>query len=104
MQLLGRYFAVDEPGDLTATGSVELTFPTGRRLTVDDVSIVGGSRGGGGDLIARRIGEKSEDSSFNVVKVSLEPVDGSGSASFYGATAVLMSGLVAAAGSAILMV
>ena len=104
MQLLGRYFAVDEPGDLTATGSVELTFPTGRRLTVDDVSIVGGIRGGGGDLIARRIGEKSEDSSFNVVKVSLEPVDGSGSASFYGATAVLMSGLVAAAGSAILMV
>jgi hypothetical protein len=42
-----------------------------------------------------------EDASFNV-KVSLEPAGGSGS-NFYGAT-IVMSGLVAATGSAILMV
>ena len=34
MHLLGRYFGVDEPDDLISSGSVELAFPTGRRLTV----------------------------------------------------------------------
>jgi hypothetical protein len=35
MQLLGRYFAVDEPGDLTVSGYVQLTFPSGRLPSVD---------------------------------------------------------------------
>ena len=103
MLLLGRYFGVDEPGDLvTASGSVELAFPTtGRRLTVDVP--IAGIRGSSGD-VARRMEDTRtppEAASFNV-KVSLEPVRGSGS-NFYGAT-IVMSGLVAATGSAIIMV
>jgi hypothetical protein len=102
MQLLGRYFAVDEPGDLTATGSVELTFPTGRRLTVDVP--IAGIRGGRDDLSfensARRVEEIPEDASFDV-KASLKPLHESGS-DFYRVT--LMSWLVAAAGGAFLMV
>ena len=104
MQLLGRYFGVDEPGDLTASGSVELAFPTtGRRLTVDVP--IAGIRGSSGD-VARRMEDTRtppEAASFNV-KVSLEPTDGSGSSFFYGATSTVMSGLVAAAGGVILMV
>ena len=102
MQLLGRYFAVDEPGDLTASGSVELTFPTGRRLTVDVP--IAGIRGGRDDLSfensARRVEEIPEDASFDV-KASLKPLHESGS-DFYRVT--LMSWLVAAAGGAFLMV
>jgi hypothetical protein len=107
MQLLGRYFAVDEPGDLTVSGSVELTFPTGRRLTVD-VPNSGGIRGGRGDLALeknnspRRMEETPDDGSFDDVKVSLKPLDGSGGSAFNGAT--LMTGLAAAASGAILMV
>ena len=103
MQLLGRYFAVESPGDLTASGSVELTFESGRRLAVD-VPIAGIR---GGDLAlekpARRmVVETPEDSPFDV-KVSLKSVDGSGSTNdFNGAT--LLSGMVAATGGAILMV
>ena len=101
MLLLGRYFGVDEPGDLTASGSVELTFPTtGRRLTVDVP--IAGIRGSSGD-VARRMEETPEAASFNI-KVSLEPTDGSGSNFFYGATSAVMSGLVAAAAGTILMV
>ena len=102
MLLLGRYFGVDEPGDLTASGSVELAFPTtgGRRLTVD-VPLTAGIRGSSED-VARRMEEETrtppEAASFNV-KVSLEPTDGSGATS-----TVLMSGLFAAAAGAILMV
>jgi hypothetical protein len=104
MQLLGRYFAVDEPGDLTASGSVELTFPGGRRLTVDGP--IAGIRGGRGDLAleknsARRVEEKPDDGSFDDVKVSLKPLDGSGS-DYYGIA--LMSTLVSIVGSAFLMV
>jgi hypothetical protein len=104
MQLLGRYFAVDEPGDLTASGAVELTFDTGRRLTVD-VPIAGGIRGG--DLLslensARRMQDTPEESDFPVVKVALKSIDGSGTSDFNGAT--LLSGLVGAAGGVILMV
>jgi len=107
MQLLGRYFGVDEPGDLTASGSVELTFPTtGRRLTVDVP--IAGIRGTSSGDVARRMEETSrtpspEAASFNI-KVSLEPTDGSGSNFFYGATSAVMSGLVAAAAGTILMV
>ena len=106
MQLLGRYFAVDEPGDLTASGSVELTFDTGRRLTVD-VPIAGGIRGG--DLLSLENGDSArrmqqdklpEESYFPGVQVSLKSVDGSGS-DYFGAS--LVSGLVAVAGGAILM-
>jgi hypothetical protein len=107
MQLLGRYFAVDEPGDLTASGSVELNFSTGRRLVTVDVPIAG-IRGGRGDLAleknsARRMVEKldEEDASFDV-EVSLKPLDESGGPEYYGAT--LMSVLAAAAGGAFLMV
>ena len=105
MQLLGRYFAVESPGDLTASGSVELTFSTGRRLTVD-VPIAGGIRGG--DLAlensARRMEQETPENSPFDVKVSLKSVDGSGGTNdFNGAT--LLSGMVAAAaGGAILMV
>merc|ERR1712127_1089296 len=109
-QLLGRYFAVDEPGDLTASGSVELTFVTGRRLTVE-VPIAGGIRGGDGDLSlensnsARRMQQDKlpEESGFSGVHVSLKKsLDGSeGSNDFNGAT--LLSGLAAAAGGAFLM-
>ena len=104
MQLLGRYFSVDEPGDLTASGSVELTFESGRRLTVE-VPIAGGIRGG--DLAlensSRRMEDERtrEDSPF-AVNVSLKSVDGSGSV-YFGAASLTMSGLVAAAGGAILM-
>ena len=107
MQLLGRYFSVEEPGDLTATGSVELTFSTGRRLTVDVP--VTGIRGGQGDLpleknSARRMEKAPEDSRFDV-KVSLKSVEGSGGTNdFYGASTLLLSGMAAAAGGAILMV
>jgi hypothetical protein len=45
--------------------------------------------------------EKPEDGSFDA-KVSLKSLDGSGGNDYYGAT--LMSGLVATAGGAILMV
>jgi hypothetical protein len=107
MQLLGRYFSVEEPGELTASGSVELTFSTGRRLTVDVP--VTGIRGGQGDLAleknsARLMEEKPvpEDGSFGDVKVSLKSLDGSGGSEYYGAT--LTSALVVAAGGAILMV
>ena len=105
MQLLGRYFSVEEPGDLTASGSVELSFATGRRLTIDVP--VTGVRGGQGDLSleknsARLMEEKPEDGSFGDVKVSLKSLDGSGGSDYYGST--LMSWLVAAAGAAILMV
>ena len=105
MQLLGRYFAVDEPGDLTASGSVELNFSTGRRLTVDVP--IAGIRGGRGDLAleknsARRMVEKlDEDASFDV-EVSLKPLDGRSGPEYYGAA--LMSVLAAAAGGAFLMV
>ena len=105
MLLLGRYFGVDEPGDLTASGSVELAFPTtGRRLTVDVP--IAGIRGSSGDVARRMEAETRtppEAASFNV-KVSLEPTDGSGSNFFYGATSTVMSGLVAAAGAVTLMV
>ena len=103
MQLLGRYFTVNEPGDLTASGSVELDFSSGRRLTVD-VPIAGGIRGGNLALenSARRMEDKPEESAFAGVKASLKSLDGSGS-DYYGAS--LLSGLVAAAaGGAILMV
>ena len=108
MQLLGRYFAVDEPGDLTASGSVELTFDTGRRLTVD-VPIAGGIRGGDLSLenSARRSMEEPEDGTFGDVKASLKPLDGTsgGSDYYYGASSSLMSTLVASSvGCAILMV
>jgi hypothetical protein len=106
MQLLGRYFAVDEPGDLTASGSVELTFPTGRRLTVD--APITGIRGGQEDFAleknsARRMEETPEDGSFDDVKVSLNPLDRSGGRVFNGASN-LMAALVAVVGSAILMI
>jgi len=106
MQLLGRYFAVDEPGELTAFGSVELTFPTSssRRLTVN-VPIAGDIRGE--DLAlensSRRMKEEEpEDGPFDVkVSLSKTSIDGSGS-DYYGAS--LLSGMVAAAGGgAILM-
>ena len=103
MQLLGRYFSVDEPGDLTASGSVELTFESGRRLTVE-VPIAGGIRGG--DLAlensSRRMEESTREDSPFAVNVSLKSVDGSGSV-YFGAASITMSGLVAAAGGAILM-
>ena len=98
MQLLGRYFAVDEPGDLTAFGSVELTFDTGRRLTVD-VPITG-IRGGElafEDSARRSMEEKNKkkpDDSLFDVKVALTPLNGSGGSDYYGASS-LMSGLVA---------
>jgi len=108
MQLLGRYFAVDEPGELTASGSVELTFDTGRRLTVD-VPIAGGFRGGDLSLedSARRMQKDKlpDESAFAGVKVSLKSVNESGGTSGCGFNGVtLLSGLVTATGSAILMV
>jgi hypothetical protein len=101
MQLLGRYFAVENPGDLTASGSVELSFPaSSRRLTVD-VPITGVR---GGDLAldnsVRRIEENPQPEPFDV-RVSLTSLVESGS-DYYGVS--LVSGLVAAAGGAILMV
>jgi len=102
MQLLGRYFAVENPGSLTATGSVELSFgSSSRRLTVDVP--VAGVRGG--DLAldsnsARRIEENPQPEPFDV-RVSLTSVVESGG-DYYGVS--LVSGLVAAVGGAILMV
>ena len=105
MQLLGRYFEDESPGELTATGSVELSFSGGsRRLTVD-VPIAGGIRGG--DLAlensARHMEEEKPDDSLFDVVVSLTSLEESGGTNdFNGAT--LLSGMVAAVGGAILMV
>ena len=98
VQLLGRYFEDESPGDLTATGSVELTFSNGRRLTVD-VPIASDIRGGDLSLeqkSARRMEDSTPDDSLFDVKVSLKYADGSGS-DYFGASS-LVSGLVAAIG------
>ena len=102
LKLLGRFFSVDEPGDLTVSGDVVLDFGGGstttRRLGTSLKMEKNGDKSVSGDVSSRRMQEEIEG--FTLVDIKLGKSGDESSSFDYGA---LISTLLAGAIGSVLM-
>ena len=104
LKLLGRFFSVENPGDLTVSGEVLLDFGDGSSSTTRrlSTSMNLSSQGGGEEISSssrRRVREEEETEGFSLKNIKLgKSGDESTSSFFYGT--VVTSTLVGALGVA----